>query len=105
MQDLAQKQGINFHVAVVPLFRLGRDQQDSFSDYRIADLHRHIDGFLRAHQVPFVDLLEPFLATGIPGTELSDDPWHPNAAAHRIISAELTAELLPGLTLWRGRLD
>jgi lysophospholipase L1-like esterase len=98
MRDLMQQEGVAFHVAVVPLFRLGRDQQDSFADYHIADLHRHVDRFLEAHRIPFVDMLEPFLATGIPGTELADDPWHPNASGHRIISAELTAALLPELS-------
>jgi lysophospholipase L1-like esterase len=94
MRDLTEERGISFFVAVVPLFRLGREHRESFSNYHIADLHGHIDEFLRSEGIAHLDLLDAFRDLGVPATSLADDPWHPNPAGHEVITEHLTRALL-----------
>jgi lysophospholipase L1-like esterase len=89
-RDLLRDRGIDFHVALMPVF--GRDSAH-FTSYPHRETHDEIRAFLEEEGFQVIDLLEPLAASGLPAMALSYDVWHPNPEGHRLIAESLLAPL------------
>lgn len=83
MRDLCRERGSNFAVVLFPtLVRLG-------ADYPLASLHRELEEFCRAEQIPLLDLLEPLSRFEDRTLWVHPTDHHPNERAHEIAAEAL----------------
>jgi lysophospholipase L1-like esterase len=94
MKILLDQHGIQFLVAIVPVFP---SPATDFGSYGLVPVHAEIRRFVDEKRIPKVDLLDSFLRQGGSPQSYSLDIYHPNKAGHAVIAHELLQPILSQL--------
>jgi lysophospholipase L1-like esterase len=86
MKILLDRRGIQFMVAIVPVFP---SSMTDFSRYGLAPMYAEIRQFLDAKRIQNADLLESFVEWGGSPQSYSHDIYHPNKTGHAVIAQGL----------------
>jgi len=88
MQQLLASRNIDFHIAILPVFRF-TDPDKSFASYPLSEIHFEISQFLIEQDIHSIDLLESFKNENKPPKYFAHDIWHPNKEGHEVIATRL----------------
>ncbi len=94
MKERLDRQGIEFHVALLPTFAMSQPDFDAYPD---AEIHERVLGFLAENGIPSIDLRSGFQRENGPPRRYAQDVWHPNALGHQVIAGQLRGLVDPSL--------
>jgi lysophospholipase L1-like esterase len=93
MRDLLGRHGVDFRVAIVPVFDF---EDDNFDSYKYNTIHREINEFLTRSGIQVFDLVETFKKQSLDPKDYAYDVWHPNEKGHEVIANALLEFVLAG---------
>jgi hypothetical protein len=94
MKILLDQHGIQFMVAIVPVFP---SSATDFGSYGLVPIHAEIRRFLDEKRILKADLLDSFLRQGGSPQSHSHDIYHPNKSCHAVIAQGLLQPILSEL--------